>query len=185
MLICPFFEDMVDTIQECLNDKTPSVKIQTALFVERAVLKTGPKVLNRIGGDLVQSLKKNINDGNAEVRDSNLCTLGVIKARCGSVAGLFNDIPSAKMGKVEEGVQKAGGMSAAPRLPEPESIVEEVKVKPQRPASATRKQAAPARPKTAAAPAKPRAPTQHQHKRKSLMLRYSELLQLRKIFGCH
>ena len=157
-LLAMGLEDMVDTIRECLNDKTPSVKIQTALFVERAVPKTNPKVLNRIGGDLVQSLKKNINDGNAEVRDSNLCTLGVIKALCGSVAGLFNDIPAAKMGKVEEGVQKAGGMKAAPTLPEPESIVEEVKKPPQRQNSAPRKTAAPARPKTAAAaPAKPRA----------------------------
>ena len=52
-LLAMGLEDMVDTIQECLNDKTPSVKIQTALFVERAVLKTAPKMMNRIGGDLV------------------------------------------------------------------------------------------------------------------------------------
>jgi hypothetical protein len=38
-----------------------------------------------------------------------LTTLGVLKAKCPSVRGLFGDIPPPKMAKVEEGLVKAGG----------------------------------------------------------------------------
>lgn len=70
-------EPLLEDIIEAFNNKNPSVKSETALFLARAFTKTQPAVLNKkILKTLTTALIKIINESDPTVRDSSAETLG-------------------------------------------------------------------------------------------------------------
>ena len=47
-------------------------------------------------------LKKNINDGAADVRDASLVAIGAIKGLGVDLGGILGDVPPAKLRKIDE-----------------------------------------------------------------------------------
>lgn len=64
-------EVMLEDVVEALNNKNPSVKSETALFLARSFTKTSPTVLNKkVLKALSTALIKNINEPGKELSES-------------------------------------------------------------------------------------------------------------------
>ena len=78
-------EDIIEDLKEALNDKNPVFKINILTWVDKYIEKKNPplKGVQSLGKALTSTFKKLIDDGQAEVRDAILNTIGKFKATIG------------------------------------------------------------------------------------------------------
>lgn len=102
-------EDLFDDLKANLfsSDKPSIVKERICIFIEKAVLKTNISTLKKICKVLADILFKVTDDANADVRNSALRTLGVIKYRVGDIAisKVLNQICTIKKKKIDEAAE--------------------------------------------------------------------------------
>ena len=98
--------DMIDMLSEALNDKA-NIKCQAAIYIGKVVKIVPPAQVMDCGKQLAMLVKKNINDGQADVRDASLTAIGSIKGIGVDLGTLLDDIPPAKLSKINE----ASGMA--------------------------------------------------------------------------
>ncbi|XP_044749386.1 protein mini spindles isoform X2 [Coccinella septempunctata] len=105
-------EAILEDLLEALNNKNPSVKSETALFLARALGKTQPQALNKkLLKAITSALEKNVNGSDPTVRDSSYEALGTLMKLVGEKAiGPFLgelEKDNLKMAKVKEFCEKA------------------------------------------------------------------------------
>ena len=98
--------EMIDMLSEALNDKA-NIKCQVAIYIGKVVKIVPPAQVMDCGKQLATLVKKNINDGQADVRDASLTAIGCIKGIGVDLGTLLDDIPPAKLSKIDE----ASGMA--------------------------------------------------------------------------
>ncbi|KAF5285627.1 hypothetical protein FQR65_LT13108 [Abscondita terminalis] len=105
-------ESILEDVLEALNNKNPSVKSETALFLARAFTKTPPASLNKkLLKAYTAALIKNINEPDPTVRDCSAEALGTLMKLVGEkaigpfIAELEKD--NLKMTKIKECCEKA------------------------------------------------------------------------------
>lgn len=117
-------ESVLEDVLEALNNKNPSVKAETALFLARAFTKTPPASLNKkLLKAYSAALIKNINEPDPTVRDCSSEALGTLMKLVGEkaigpfIAELEKD--NLKMSKIKECCDKAviNVKVAAPKKP--------------------------------------------------------------------
>lgn len=103
-------EAMQEDILEALNNKNPSVKSETCLFLSRAISKTQPAALNKkLLKTLATALLKTLNEPDPTVRDSSAEALGTAMKLVGEKAmgPCLVDVDALKMAKIKECCEKA------------------------------------------------------------------------------
>ena len=105
-LYCIGIEEVIDDVKEILADKAPAPKISTMKWIEKYFeknSKTPEKLLPAFKG-LLPILKKLLEDGSAEVRDSSLQTLAKLKFLLTEslVKESYNDINPTKLTRINE-----------------------------------------------------------------------------------
>ncbi|KAL1502287.1 hypothetical protein ABEB36_007453 [Hypothenemus hampei] len=105
-------EPLLEDILEALNNKNPSVKAETSLFLARAFTKTQPTLINKkILKALTTALTKNINESDPAVRESSAEALGTLMKLVGekSISPFLVDLEKdkLKMDKIREFHDKA------------------------------------------------------------------------------
>ncbi|KAI2800151.1 hypothetical protein BLOT_014064, partial [Blomia tropicalis] len=120
-------EDLV----EALNNKNPSIRSETALFLARSFSKTNPALVNKkLLKTLVTSLLKTLGDSDPTVRESSAESLGTAAKAQGdrNMAPLLQGLDQLKMTKIDEykakvEVKKFASMPipAAPAVPAPKA----------------------------------------------------------------
>ena len=110
MLKSADFEDFLEDVAKILEDKAPHAKINAANLIDRVAVTLPAKVKARLGRDLAVMIKKNINDSSADVRDSTLKSLALLKAKVSAeaVLAVVGDLPPAKLQKLNEMAQGLG-----------------------------------------------------------------------------
>ena len=115
---CIGLEDVTEELKEILNDKgSPLIKLHalywTDKYIERKVLegKNTTKLLNKnkpAFSELMPMIKKLTEDGNSEIRDQSLGTLGRFLAVYGDafLGDFMKNLPNAKAQKVTEACGK-------------------------------------------------------------------------------
>lgn len=84
-MFCITVDDVLEDVKECLNDKNPSLKIHTFVWVDKFLMKN-IKLSNKIATlakNLNPILKKCIDDGDSGVRDTALLVLGKFRGIIG------------------------------------------------------------------------------------------------------
>lgn len=107
---CTSLEAMQEDILEALNNKNPSVKSETCLFLSRALTKTQPAILNKkILKTLVTALLKTLNESDPTVRDGSAEALGTAMKLVGEkvIGPCLTDVDALKMNKIKECCDKA------------------------------------------------------------------------------
>uniref|UniRef100_A0A915HHT2 TOG domain-containing protein n=1 Tax=Romanomermis culicivorax TaxID=13658 RepID=A0A915HHT2_ROMCU len=104
-------EALCEEIVSALDNKTPSVKIQTALFVSRAIASSpSSQMTKKLLKDLCAALVKNMSSSDADVRESSACALGAAFKVAGekNVMPFLNEIKdeNLKMAKIREHCEK-------------------------------------------------------------------------------
>lgn len=102
----------MEDVIEALNNKNPSVKSETGLFLARSFAKTQPQALNKKLLKAVSgALEKNVNGSDPTVRDSSYEALGTLMKLVGEKAiGPFLgelEKDNLKMAKIKEFCEKA------------------------------------------------------------------------------
>ncbi|KAK9876516.1 hypothetical protein WA026_013890 [Henosepilachna vigintioctopunctata] len=105
-------EAILEDVIEALNNKNPSVKSETALFLARSFTKTQPASLNKkLLKSVTGALEKTVNQSDPTVRDSSYEALGTLMKLVGEKAiGPFLgelEKDNLKMAKVKESCEKA------------------------------------------------------------------------------
>lgn len=103
-------EAMQEDILEALNNKNPSVKAETCLFLARAFTKTQPAALNKkLLKTLVTALLKTLNEPDPTVRDAASEALGTAMKLVGEkvISPCLTDVDALKMNKIKECCEKA------------------------------------------------------------------------------
>ncbi|KAF5301408.1 hypothetical protein FQA39_LY02137 [Lamprigera yunnana] len=105
-------ESILEDILESLNNKNPSVKSETALFLARAFTKTPPSNLNKkLLKAYTSALIKNVNEPDPTVRDSSTEAIGTLMKLVGekAVAPFLVELEkdNLKMAKIKEVCEKA------------------------------------------------------------------------------
>lgn len=103
-------EAMQEDILEALNNKNPSVKSETCLFLSRALCKTQPAAVNKkLLKTLVTALLKTLNEPDPTVRDSAAESLGTAMKLVGekAISPCLGDVDALKMNKIKECCEKA------------------------------------------------------------------------------
>lgn len=110
---CINFEEILENVKETLGDKSPPpVKINTLGFIDKTLeRKCVEKTINKMKpniNELMPALKKLTDDGNGDLRDASLTTLGKIVGCFGdNILGDFqNQLNNAKMQKIQEAAAK-------------------------------------------------------------------------------
>lgn len=110
---CINFEDILENLKETLGDKSPpSIKINALGFIDKTLeKKCAEKTINKMKisiNELMPVLKKLSDDGNGDLRDASLTSLGKIVGCFGdSILGDFqNQLNNAKMQKIQEAAAK-------------------------------------------------------------------------------
>lgn len=85
-LLCTNIENISSEIVASLSDKSPLVKRQVCLYLEKAAQKTFIDVLQRVSGEMLQVLIKLTDDATSDVRDAVLQAIGIFKGRLGETA---------------------------------------------------------------------------------------------------
>ena len=75
---CVKLNDIVEEIETVYKEKSPNVKINVCLFVDKFVKQTYIDDLADIASDLVRVLNSGANDMNGDVRDNALTSIGTI-----------------------------------------------------------------------------------------------------------
>ncbi|XP_045478875.1 protein mini spindles isoform X2 [Harmonia axyridis] len=104
-------EAILEDTLEALNNKNPSVKSETALFLARSLTKTQPQALNKkLLKAITSALEKNVNQSDPTVRDSSYEALGTLMKLVGEKAiGPFLgelEKDNLKMTKIKEFCEK-------------------------------------------------------------------------------
>lgn len=103
-------EQAMEEIKLALEDKTPSVKINTAQWLERVFMNLPDDQVAKAAKAIAVVLKKNTDDGTAEVRNSCFKILASLLNKCPEIINpIIKDLPAAKMKKLEESGSKSGG----------------------------------------------------------------------------
>ncbi|CAG9332562.1 unnamed protein product [Blepharisma stoltei] len=96
-------EQVLDDIKEALEDKTPSVKINASIWLEKIFSTQPNEVVNRIASRIAVIFKKNLDDSALEVRNTSFKVLNTLLIKCPDVINpIIRDLPPAKMKKLEE-----------------------------------------------------------------------------------
>jgi hypothetical protein len=108
--------EMADPLQEALGDKTPQVKQHTCNFIARVIKTLEPEEAEVHGKNYVKMMKGLTNDSSPDVRNAALIAIGTIKGSVSSLGKLLDDIPPAKMKKIDEvaGTPPASAVVAKP-----------------------------------------------------------------------
>lgn len=106
------FEAILDDVLESLNNKNPSVKSETSLFLARAFTKTQPTTVNKkLLKAIAGALTKNIQESDPSVRESSAEALGTLMKLVGekAIGPFLVDLEkdNIKMAKVKEFCEKA------------------------------------------------------------------------------
>lgn len=120
MLKSADFEDFLEDVSKILEDKAAHAKINAANLIDRISVTLPAKVKGRIGRDLAVMIKKNVNDSSADVRDSMLKSLALLKAKVSAeaVLAVVGDLPPAKLQKLNEIAQGLGEEAAEEQVVE-------------------------------------------------------------------
>jgi cytoskeleton-associated protein 5 len=103
-------EAIQEDVLAALGNKNPSVKIETALFISRALTKTQPAVLNKkLIKAFATALLKNLNESDPQVRESSAEALGTMMKLIGekNMAPYLAEVDPLKMEKIKECHEKA------------------------------------------------------------------------------
>lgn len=96
-------EQIMDDIKEALDDKTPSVKINMTIWLEKNFVSTPDDALARILRSIGNLFKKNTDDSVSEVRNISFKIISYLLRRVPDVINpLIKDLPAAKLKKIEE-----------------------------------------------------------------------------------
>ncbi|KAJ8966867.1 hypothetical protein NQ314_003261 [Rhamnusium bicolor] len=106
------FEAILEDVVEALNNKNPSVKTETSLFLARAFTKTVPTAMNKkLLKAITAALTKTINEPDPSVRESSAEAIGTLMKLVGEKAiGPFLvelEKDNLKMSKIKENCEKA------------------------------------------------------------------------------
>jgi cytoskeleton-associated protein 5 len=103
-------ESIQEDVMEALNNKNPSVKSETALFLARAFTKTQPTVLNKkLLKTYLAPLLKNLNESDPTVRDSSAEAVGTAMKLVGekTIGPFLTEVEALKLAKIKECSEKA------------------------------------------------------------------------------
>lgn len=103
-------ENIQEDLLEALNNKNPSIKAETCLFLARAFTKTLPAVFNKkLLKTLVVALIKTLNESDPAVRDASAEALGTLFKLLGekTVAPHLTEVDALKLAKIKECAEKA------------------------------------------------------------------------------
>ncbi|CAH1174022.1 unnamed protein product [Phaedon cochleariae] len=105
-------EAFMEDVLEALNNKNPSVKVETSLFLARAFTKTLPTVVNKkLLKVITTGLTKTINESDPNVRESSAEALGTLMKLVGekAIAPFLVELEkdTLKMSKIRENCEKA------------------------------------------------------------------------------
>ncbi|XP_076268302.1 protein mini spindles-like isoform X2 [Rhynchophorus ferrugineus] len=152
-------EAILDDVLETLNNKNPSVKSETSLFLARAFTKTSPSSVNKkLLKAVTGALTKNINESDPAVREASAEALGTLMKLVGEKAiGPFLvelEKDNLKMSKIKEFYEKAEitVKASSPKKARPQTAPPKVSAPASKESAskAAKKPAAPAKKKTAA-----------------------------------
>ena len=103
LLFATSIETVLDDIKAAMEDKTPSVKINTFLFLEKIFADMEPDKVERVLREISSILKKGMEDSTVEVRNTALKLVSSLMSKCPEIAeSLTKDLPEAKKKKLNE-----------------------------------------------------------------------------------
>ncbi|XP_037049831.1 protein mini spindles isoform X3 [Bradysia coprophila] len=113
-------ENIQEDLLEALNNKNPSIKTETCLFLARAFSRTLPSIFNKkLLKTFVVVLLKTLNESDPAVRDASAETLGTLMKLLGekTVAPHLADVDPLKLAKIKECAEKAVIVVKVPAAP--------------------------------------------------------------------
>ena len=96
-------EQVLDDIREALEDKTPTLKINASLWLQKVYSSLPVDQLTKSVKNVGLMIKKNIDDSIAEVRTESVKLLNALYKRFPEpISSILKDLPQAKIRKIEE-----------------------------------------------------------------------------------
>lgn len=128
LLFSVSLEYSVDEIKLGLEDKTPTVKTNVCVWLQRVLVSAGQEDLERTASKFLSILKKNTDDSVVEVRNSTFKLIGILLDRCPHIVRpAIRDLPKAKLSKIagynageeetKAPAQKTGGAKPQKKTP--------------------------------------------------------------------